>query len=91
MTKRSLRRGDATPGRNRDMARDRLLDAAETCLQGKGLSGTTMEDIARHAGVSRATVYRYFASRESVVSGVIVRAAERYLHRTSGRILAHTD
>ena len=69
------------------MARDRLLDAAETCLQGKGLSGTTMEDIARHAGVSRATVYRYFASRESVVSGVIVRAAERYLHRTSGRIL----
>ena len=73
------------------MARDRLLDAAETCLQGKGLSGTTMEDIARHAGVSRATVYRYFASRESVVSGVIVRAAERYLHRTSGRILAHTD
>ena len=38
------------------MARDRLLDAAETCLQGKGLSGTTMEDIARQAGVSRATV-----------------------------------
>lgn len=91
MTKRPLRRGDATPGRNRDMARDRLLDAAETCMQGKGRSGTTMEDIARQAGVSRATVYRYFASRESVVSGVIVRAAERYLHRTSGRILAHID
>ena len=73
------------------MARDRLLDAAETCLQSKGLSGTTMEDIARQAGVSRATVYRYFPSRESVVSGVIVRAAERYLHRISGRISAHTD
>ncbi|BBY42175.1 TetR/AcrR family transcriptional regulator [Mycolicibacterium celeriflavum] len=73
------------------MARDRLLDAAETCLQSRGLSGTTMEDIARQAGVSRATVYRYFPSRESVVSGVIVRAAERYLHRISGRISAHTD
>ena len=73
------------------MARDRLLDAAETCLQGKGLAGTTMEDIARQAGVSRATVYRYFPSRESVVSGVILRAAERYLHRISGRILAHGE
>ncbi|ORB66210.1 TetR family transcriptional regulator [Mycolicibacterium tusciae] len=91
MTKKSLRWGDATPARSRDMARDRLLDAAETCLQSKGLSGTTMEDIARQAGVSRATVYRYFASRESVLSGVIVRAAERYLHRISGRISAHTD
>ncbi|WP_275081222.1 TetR/AcrR family transcriptional regulator [Mycolicibacterium pyrenivorans] len=88
---KSLRWGDATPAQSRDVARDRLLDAAETCLQGKGLSGTTMDDIASRAGVSRATVYRYFPSREAVVSGVIVRAAERYLHRISGRISAHCD
>ncbi|MDM2365240.1 helix-turn-helix domain containing protein [Mycobacteroides abscessus] len=28
-----------------------------------------MEDIGRTAGVSRATVYRYFPSREAVMSG----------------------
>jgi AcrR family transcriptional regulator len=76
---------------SRDVARDLLLDAAEACLEEKGLPGTTMEDIARQAGVSRATVYRYFPGRESVVSGVILRATERYLHRISQRIAAHTD
>ncbi|WP_253847169.1 TetR/AcrR family transcriptional regulator [Mycobacterium gordonae] len=60
-------------------------------LEGKGLAGTTMEDIARQAAVSRATVYRYFVNRESVVSGVILRSAERYLRRVSPRIAAHTD
>lgn len=59
--------------------------------EGKGLPGTTMEDIARQAGVSRATVYRYFPSRESVVSGVILRAAERYLDRMRRRIAVHRD
>ncbi|KKC01599.1 TetR family transcriptional regulator [Mycobacterium intracellulare subsp. chimaera] len=55
------------------------------------MPGTTMEDIARQAGVSRATVYRYFPSRESVVSGVILRAAERYLDRMRRRIAVHRD
>lgn len=50
-----------------------------------------MEDIGRTAGVSRATVYRYFPSREAVMSGVIIRAAERYLDRISPRIAAHAD
>lgn len=90
MTKKSLRWGTAPPT-TRDVARDLLLDAAEACLEGKGLPGTTMEDIARQAGVSRATVYRYFPSRESVVSGVILRAAERYLDRMRRRIAVHRD
>ncbi|GAA4294227.1 TetR/AcrR family transcriptional regulator [Mycobacterium paraffinicum] len=85
-----MRWGTATPA-SRDVAQDLLLDAAEACLEGKGLAGTTMEDIARQAGVSRATVYRYFPSRESVISGVILRSAERYLRRISGRIAAHAD
>jgi AcrR family transcriptional regulator len=73
---------------DRGSARDRLLDAAERCLESCGVVGTTMEDIGRTAGVSRATVYRYFPSREAVMSGVIIRAAERYLDRISPRIAA---
>lgn len=90
MAKKSLRWGLAPPA-TRAVARDFLLDAAEVCLEETGLAGTTMEGIARRAGVSRATVYRYFSSREFVVSGVILRAAERYLQRISRRITEHTD
>ena len=41
-----------------DTARDRLLDAAEACFERSGISNTTVEDIAKQASVSRATVYR---------------------------------
>lgn len=75
-----VRWGAAAPS-DRGSARDRLLDAAERCLESCGVVGTTMEDIGRTAGVSRATVYRYFPNREAVMSGVIIRAAERYLDR----------
>lgn len=69
-----------------------MLDAAERCLEVQGLAGTTMEDIARNAGVSRATVYRYFASREAVISGgVIIRATEEYLRRMEPRLSGHSD
>lgn len=90
MAQKSLRWGLAPPA-TRAAARDLLLDAAEVCLAETGLPGTTMEGIARRVGVSRATVYRYFPSREAVVSGVILRATERYLQRISRRIVAHTD
>lgn len=90
MPKKSLSWGLA-PAEKRAVARDRLLDAAEECLEETGLAGTTMEAIARRAGISRATVYRHFPNRESVVSGVILRAAERYLQRISRRITGHTD
>ncbi|BBX03662.1 putative transcriptional regulator, TetR [Mycolicibacterium moriokaense] len=87
---KSLRWGAfaAADGRS---GRDRLLDAAERCLEVQGLAGTTMEDIARNAGVSRATVYRYFASREAVISGVIIRATEEYLRRMEPRLSGHSD
>lgn len=90
MATRLSRRGASAPA-DRDSARDRLLDAAERCLEHQDLAGTTMEDIARQAGVSRATVYRYFSSREAVVSGVIIRATERYLRRITPRITVHDD
>jgi len=60
-----------------DPARERLLDAAEECLRRYGLSKTTVEDVARAAGLSRATVYRQVGSRDALVAAVAVREAER--------------
>lgn len=60
-----------------DPQRERLLDAAEACLRRYGLSKTTVEDVARAAGVSRATVYRQIGSRDALVLAVAAREAER--------------
>ena len=73
-----MRWGTASPG-DPGTARDLLLDAAEACFESSGIGGTTMDDIAKRARVSRATVYRYFAGRDAVVSGVILRR-RRHAH-----------
>jgi AcrR family transcriptional regulator len=49
----------------------RVLAATITCLGRWGLTKTTLDDIAREAGLSRATVYRLFPGGKDVV----VRAA----------------
>ena len=60
-----------------DPQRERLLDAARACLERYGLSKTTVEDVARAAGLSRATVYRMVGSRDALVLAVAAREAER--------------
>ena len=90
VTNTSLRWGDEAP-HSVDGARDRLLDAAETCFGRFGIAKTTVEDIAKQASVSRATVYRYFAGRDAVVSGVILRETERYLDRVRPRVESQPD
>ena len=55
--------------------RERLLDAAEGCLEQFGAQKTSMEDVARAAGMSRATVYRYFENRDALLLGVASRQA----------------
>lgn len=47
--------------------RARLLRAARHLIREHGHEGVAMESIAATAGVSRATTYRYFASKEHVV------------------------
>lgn len=90
MTSTSTRWGTASPG-DPDAARDLLLDAAGTCFERTGMVGTTMDDIAKQARVSRATVYRYFSGRDTVIAGVILRATERYLEKVQPRITAQPD
>ena len=64
-----------------------MLDAAEECFTRFGVSKTTVEDVARAAGISRATVYRYFSDgRDEIILGVVVRETDRYLTRLSSRI-----
>jgi AcrR family transcriptional regulator len=52
--------------------RERLLRATYDCVARWGLAKTTVEDAAREAGVSRATVYRYFpGGRDELIAAVV--------------------
>lgn len=47
-------------GRSHASSTERLLQATFACVARYGIGKTTVEDVAREAGVSRATVYRQF-------------------------------
>jgi AcrR family transcriptional regulator len=63
-----------------------LLDAAEACFERFGIAKTTMEDVAKAGGVSRATVYRYFADREALVLASVTRRARQNIPRAHAHI-----
>jgi AcrR family transcriptional regulator len=67
---------------------DIIIDAAEDCFMTVGVRGTTVEDIAAAAGVSRITVYRRIGNRDRIVLSVLLRIVDRYLIRLRPRLLA---
>jgi AcrR family transcriptional regulator len=57
---------------DRSSTRVRIVDAALACLARQGLGKTTVDDIAREAGFSRATLYRTFpGGKDAVVAAVV--------------------
>jgi AcrR family transcriptional regulator len=58
-----------------DDARERILTAAERCIDRHGIRKTTMDDIASEVGLSRPSVYRYFADRDDLLIELNIRHA----------------
>lgn len=73
------------------VVQQRLLDAAEKCFAQFGLTKTTMEDVAQSAGMSRATVYRYFKNRDELLLGVVEREANRTAKDLKIKLASITD
>src|SRR5438132_1177960 len=69
--------------------RDSILDAGERLLAHYGYKKTTMDDLAREAGIGKGTIYLHFPSKEEVALCTIDRIVERLLHRL--RAQAGTD
>lgn len=56
-----------------DLVRARLLDAVLVSIARVGVSKTTLDDVAREAGVSRATLYRYFPGKSALIDETVTR------------------
>jgi TetR/AcrR family transcriptional regulator, mexJK operon transcriptional repressor len=57
---------------------ENILAAAKRAFLAAGFAAVSMDAIAREAGVSKATVYAYFAGKEDLFGAVIGRECERY-------------
>ena len=62
--------------RSRETA-SRLLAAAESVLEKRGLKGASVPEIARRAGVSPASIYRRFIDKDGLLREVFERFFER--------------
>lgn len=51
----------------------RILDAASTLIQRWGYNKTTIDDIARQAGVAKGTIYLHWKTREELFTALLTR------------------
>jgi AcrR family transcriptional regulator len=58
----------------------RIRDAALVCIGRFGFAKTTVDDIAREARCSRATLYRYFDGKPAIVRAMLLAERDRIVH-----------
>ena len=62
--------------REKEARREEILAAAETVFFEKGLTGSTVDDIAAEAELSKGTIYLYFRSKEDLYLAVTNRGID---------------
>jgi len=76
---RPSRGAGARPGpRRRDQRLASLLDAAAALFVEKGVTATSIEDIAERAGVAKSTFYHYFHDRAAMLEALRKRYSQRF-------------
>lgn len=66
--------------------RRRIHDAALACFESRGIKTTSMDDVANALGVSRPTVYYYFAGKDELILEVVARQVQSILDHTRQRV-----
>ncbi len=65
---------------------ERILDAAVEQFQLLGVRRSSMEDVAKRAGLSRITVYRRFPQKDRLVEAVVLRECQQLIADIGARI-----
>ncbi len=58
--------------------RETILSAAEAMVQSRGLNGVSFQDLANAVGLSKASVFHHFKSREALAQALIERCKVSY-------------
>jgi AcrR family transcriptional regulator len=75
-----------------DRARERILEATYACIARYGMAKTTVEDAARQARVSRATVYRHFpGGKDELLAETVGWETARFFGRLAVAVAGTPD
>ena len=62
--------------REKQQRRNDIVDAAERIFFSRGFSGSTMDEIAEEAELSKGTLYLYFKSRDDLQFAIFMRGSD---------------
>ena len=81
-----------TPSEPEPALRDRVLAAAYECVARFGIAKTTVEDVVKQSGVSRATVYRVFpGGKDELLRAAVSWEMDRFFLRLAEEVVAAPD
>ena len=60
--------------------RDIILDVTEKLIYRSGIAATGMDLLVKTAGVSRKSIYRYFANKDALIVAALQRRDQRWMH-----------
>src|SRR5438105_7275188 len=88
VSQRRRGRGQMEERSKREQRADRILDAAGELMLRWGYNKTTIDDIARYAGVAKGTIYLHWKTREDLFTALMrreyIRLVEDIQQRISG-------
>lgn len=66
--------------------RERILDAAEVLILGRGFDAMSVQAIAEQVGIAKGAIYREFASKHEILDVLLRRSMERMLAASRERL-----
>lgn len=70
--------------------REQLLEIGRTVFAERGYDGTSVEEIAERAGVSKPVVYEHFGGKEGLYAVVVDREMQLLLDMVTGALTGGT-
>jgi AcrR family transcriptional regulator len=86
MQRADSRLRNAPVGRKGKGTVDRIIDAAADLLESRGYEALTTNHIAEAAGVNIATLYKYFANKEAILTALHLRLSQRWKEALTHRL-----
>ncbi|MDE7326076.1 MAG: TetR/AcrR family transcriptional regulator [Lachnospiraceae bacterium] len=71
----------------REVHRENIASAASVLFMEKGIAATSMDDIAKAAGYSKATLYVYFENKEEIVGILVLDSMKKLCGYISSALL----